>query len=258
MQALASRVGAAGLDLIVTNQVRLIRAPQIMDALEVNPALTPDLRRRIQEVREEFFVKKELQEKLRQLGELPTRELSEAELAAFQEAEIEAALRDAAAGKLVDHEAETPVEALSEEEHAKKNRLISTLTVPEKVRLALRGSRSDRLVLVRDSNRLVATTVIRSPKMSESEVELIANMRNLTEEVLRIIGNSRSFLRSYGIIHALVRNPRTPVPVAMNLLNRISQTDLKKLESNRNVTETIRKQAKQILQRAQQRPGTKH
>ena len=143
------------------------------------------------------------------------------------------------------------------DERAKKQ--ISQLSVPDRIRLALRGNRSQRGVLVRDPNRLVAVSVIKSPKMSESEVELIANMRNVQDEVLRIVGTSREWVRSYTIVHTLVRNPRCPLPIALNLINRLTHADLKKLEGNRNVPESLRKQAKQMLMRAAQRgAGARH
>ena len=85
-----------------------------------------------------------------------------------------------------------------------------TMTVMEKVKVAMRGTREERTVLIRDSNRLVAAAVLSSPKLSESEVEGIARMPNVSEEVLRIIGANRGWVKSYTIAAGLARNPKTP------------------------------------------------
>ncbi|MEA2329012.1 MAG: hypothetical protein QOE68_3971, partial [Thermoanaerobaculia bacterium] len=42
-------------EIVVINQARILRAPEILDALLANPAVTADVRRRAMETREEFF-----------------------------------------------------------------------------------------------------------------------------------------------------------------------------------------------------------
>jgi len=73
-------------------------------------------------------------------------------------------------------------------------------------------------------------------------------MRTVADEVLRLIAMNRSWIRSYLIIHNLARNPRTPVPTAMNILPRIRTKDLQNLQQNRNVSEAVRRQAYRLSQ----------
>src|SRR5690606_5251984 len=102
------------------------------------------------------------------------------------------------------------------EEAAEKH--ISLLSVMEKMKLAMRGTREQRAVLIRDPNRIVAAAVLSSPKLTETEVESFARMANVAEEVLRVIGSNRQWTKNYGVVAGLVRNPKTPLSISMNLL----------------------------------------
>jgi hypothetical protein len=90
--------------------------------------------------------------------------------------------------------------------------------------------------------------VVKNPRITEQEVENIATMRTVADEVLRLIALNRSWARSYPIIHNLARNPRTPVPTVMNILPRIRTKDLTHLTQNRNVSEAVRRQAYRLQQ----------
>ena len=129
-------------------------------------------------------------------------------------------------------------------------RLVSTLPIAERLKLATKGTREQRAQLIRDSNRIVATAVLTSPKLTESEVEAFARMGNVSEDVLRIIGTNRSWLKNYGIIHAVTRNPKTPPAISMQLMHRLTEKDIKMLSTDRNVPEVLRLAARRILTKA--------
>jgi hypothetical protein len=129
--------------------------------------------------------------------------------------------------------------AENEDEKATAQRL-SMMSVMEKMKVAMRGTREERTVLVRDPNRLVAAAVLSSPKLTESEVEAIAKMANVTEEVLRVIGTSRQWTKNYTVVSGLVRNPKTPVAISLNLLQRVNDRDVKLLATSRNIPEPLR------------------
>jgi hypothetical protein len=112
----------------------------------------------------------------------------------------------------------------------------------------MKGDREARGILIRDSNRMVATAVIHNPRITDQEVENIAAMRTVADEVLRLIALNRNWARSYPVIHNLVRNPRTPVPTVLSTLPRIRAKDLKNLTQNRNVPEATRRQAQRLFQ----------
>jgi hypothetical protein len=130
------------------------------------------------------------------------------------------------------------------------SRLVSTLPIAERLKLATKGTREQRAQLIRDSNRIVATAVLTSPKLTESEVEAFAKMGNVSEDVLRIIGTNRSWLKNYGIVLAVTKNPKTPPAISMQLMHRLTEKDIKMLTTDRNVPEALRLGARRVLTKA--------
>jgi hypothetical protein len=141
---------------------------------------------------------------------------------------------------------------LEEEEttEAGKNaapRILSGLPVKKKMKLAFKGTREQRAQLIRDPNKIVSAAVLSSPKLTEAEVEAFAKMGNVSEEVLRVIGMNRTWLKNYGTVLALVRNPKTPPALSMQLLPRISERDMKMISVDRNVPEALKLAARKFI-----------
>ena len=136
------------------------------------------------------------------------------------------------------------------EEEDDDPRLVSTLPIADRLKLATKGTREQRAQLIRDSNRIVATAVLTSPKLTEAEVEAFAKMGNVSEDVLRIIGTNRNWLKNYGVIHAVTRNPKTPPAISMQLMHRLTEKDIKMLSTDRNVPEVLRLAARRIMTKA--------
>jgi hypothetical protein len=124
---------------------------------------------------------------------------------------------------------------------------IAAMSPPQRLALAMRGTREERAVLIRDPNKIVAVAVLSSPKVTDSEVESIAKMANVSEDVLRIIGQTRAWMKNYAIASALARNPKTPMGVSLNLLPRLLEKDVKALASDRNVPDVLRLAARKRL-----------
>ncbi|HKQ53023.1 MAG TPA: hypothetical protein VJT74_11675 [Pyrinomonadaceae bacterium] len=122
-------------------------------------------------------------------------------------------------------------------------RRVMMMTVKDRIKLGMKGDREARSILIRDSNKVVAQAVIHNPRITDHEVENIAAMRTVSDEVLRLIALNRAWARSYPIILNLARNPRTPIPSAINILPRIHTKDLQHISQNRNVSEAVRRQA---------------
>jgi hypothetical protein len=123
---------------------------------------------------------------------------------------------------------------------------IAALNVPERVQLAQRGSREERMILIRDGVKVVALAVLESPKLSETEMESFAGMRNVQEAVLRGIAMRRRYLKLYGVVRALVHNPKTPLDVSLPLLKTLLTMDLKTLIRNKGVPELVTRIATKI------------
>jgi len=117
---------------------------------------------------------------------------------------------------------------------------LAMMTIAERMKAAMKGTKEERAVLVRDPNKLVSTAVLSSPKLTDSEVESFSKMANVSEEVLRIIGNNRSWLKNYGVIAGLAKNPKTPLSISMRLVQRLSDRDLKMISLDRNIQEPLK------------------
>lgn len=273
------------LELIAVNQQRLVRSPAIIDAILANPARSGEADRRATETRKEFFEKergaRQIADELRARGQTAAAEFFEsAELTtasgemSFDDAWLIAQHIEVSDSDIDDSwlPAERYEELLPEtvaESVANVQRVIESerlegkevsaervslirkvmfMNVKDRMKLAMKGDREARGILIRDSNKIVCSAVIKNPRVTDQEVENISAMRTVAAEVLRLIAMNRTWARSYTIIHNLARNPRTPIPTAMNVLMRIRTKDLQQLSQNRNISETVRRQAYRLAQ----------
>lgn len=127
--------------------------------------------------------------------------------------------------------------------------LVQKMTVMQKVKLARLGNKEARGLLVRDRNKIVATAAIRSPKISDKEVEGFSKARNISDEILRIIANNREWTRNYQVKLGLATNPKCPVPSAMKFLNFLQDRDLKSIMKSKDVPSAISVHARRLLQK---------
>jgi hypothetical protein len=166
--------------------------------------------------------------------EMPTIELE-------NEAEIDEPLLDAG-GEAVEEESEDRESGVQQ---------LAAMTFPQRLKAAMKGTREMRAVLIRDPNKLIASSVLSSPKVSVPEIESFARMQNVSEDVLRIIGSNRAWLKSYGVVLGLSKNPKTPLGMALTLMQRLTTKDLAKLSVDRNVAEALRIAARKRVVAAQ-------
>jgi hypothetical protein len=149
---------------------------------------------------------------------------------------------------LVDTLEELPeAPAVEEEAAAAEPKMLSSLSVLDRMKLAMKGTREQRSVLVRDSNKLVSAAVLSSPKVNEAEIEAFTKMGNVSEDVMRIIGQNRAWTKNYGVILGLCKHPKTPPAIAMTFVQRLHEKDLKMLTTDRNAKEGLRLLAKKML-----------
>lgn len=140
-----------------------------------------------------------------------------------------------------------PPDQKTAEEHEK---MLAMMTVMERLKLAMRGTREQRAVLIRDPSKMVAVAVVSSPKLTEPEVEAFARMTTVNEEVLRIIGANKVWTRNYAVALALARNPKSPLSIAMQMAPRLTERDMKQIASDRNVPEPVRLVVRKFLIKA--------
>ncbi|MDQ3473417.1 MAG: hypothetical protein M3447_06745, partial [Acidobacteriota bacterium] len=271
------------LELITHNQQRLVRAPKIIDGILGNAARSAEAERRARETQTEFFEKergaKQIAGELRARGktaaaeffesaelttihgelsledawliaehiEVSDAELDDSWLPSERYDEEDAAALAAAMEKVIEQETLTAGAELAPERVSLIRRLM-LMNARDRMKLARKGDREARSILIRDSNKIVAAAVINNPRITDQEAENIATMRTVADEVLRLMATNRNWARSYTIIHNLVRNPRTPIPTVINILPRIRTKDLQNLAQNRNVSDAIRRQSTRLAQ----------
>jgi len=273
------------LELIAINQQRLVRSPDLIEAILANPSRSSEAERRARETRREFFEKergvRQIAQELRAQGQVAAAEFFET--ADLTTAEGGLSIEDAwliaqhievsdadiddswlPAERYEELVTETPAEISANVQRAIEHeriesgdvsterismiRRIMMMNTRDRIKLAMKGDREARSVLIRDSNRVVSSAVMNNPRITDHEVENIAAMRTISDEVLRLISMNRGWARSYPIIHNLARNPRTPIPTILNILPRIRTKDLQNLSQNRNVSEAVRRQSARLAQ----------
>jgi hypothetical protein len=271
------------LELLAVNQQRLVRSPEIIEAILSNTARTSEAERRALETRREFFEKergaRQIADELRARGKDAAAEFFEsaelntpdghltlddawiiAQHIEVSDADIDDTWLPAERyDELVPEtaaEVSANVQRVIESEKLEGGevsaerisliRRIMFMTTRDRMKLAMKGDREARSILIRDANKIVSSAVINNPRITDHEVENISAMRTVADEVLRLIALNRTWARSYPIIHNLARNPRTPIPTAMNILPRIRTKDLQNLTQNRNVSEAVRRQAQRL------------
>ena len=133
------------------------------------------------------------------------------------------------------------------EEPASLVQRIASMTVPQKVKAAMKGTREMRAVLIRDPNKLVSLSVLSSPKVTDTEIESFARMGSVAEDVLRTIARTRAWMKNYQVVLALTKNAKTPVAISMTLLPRLQDGDIKRLSTDRYVPDPLRIAARKRL-----------
>ncbi len=124
---------------------------------------------------------------------------------------------------------------------------IAALTVGERVQLAMKGNKDERFLLIRDGARVVPQAVLESPKLTDTEAEMFASMKNVQEVVFRGLSSKRKFVKNYRVQRNLAFNPKVPIDLALGLVNNLLLSDLKSLSINKEVPDTVRKAALRLF-----------
>ena len=223
-------------DIVSNNQERMMREPEIVEALGSNPLTGRSVLERI----------------LSFLGADPEADAS-ADAASISDAEAEAALRAVLGESMGEYAGQFVAESgedwenIEDLENVGVYQLIQKMTVFQKIQLARLGNKEARSLLVRDRNKLVAMSVVLSPKISDSEIIAIAQSRNVCDDVMRLIARGRDWTKNYQVKLALASNPKCPQPIAMQFINYLQDRDLRQLMRSRDVPQAISTHAQRIL-----------
>jgi hypothetical protein len=231
-------------DIVSNNQERMLRCPEIVDALGVNPLTGRSVIDRILSflglARGAHEPDDEPEDGFDTAAPAPVTD-------ADARAVLETLLGDDVSGfarELIDESIEA-----DEETQRSLHALVQKMSVFEKVKLARLGNHEARTLLVRDRNKLVASAAIRSPKITDNEIVNFAKARNVSDEVMRIIARNPDWTRSYQVKLALASNPKTPPQTAVKFLNYLQDRDLRGIMKSKDVPAVVCTHARRILQR---------
>jgi len=124
---------------------------------------------------------------------------------------------------------------------------ILSMGMAEKIKLALRGNKDARLILVRDASKMIRRLVLMNPRISDAEVIAVARNRSVDEDLIRLIVNRREWMRNYQVRLALAQNPRTPLVIAIRQLPTLGERDLRALAKSKNVGASVATQARRMI-----------
>jgi hypothetical protein len=230
---LARRVPPDLQEILLLRQDAIIEEPAILEALEENPRVSVYSQRRIAEYRQHLLPRPGAG-----APSMPAPQLEEMD---------ERTLADAIATART-----LPPAGEIDEKTGLSEGQIRMLPVPARLKLTRGAPRALRTILLRDSNSLVAISVLVNNNLSEQEVEQTAGNRAVNEEVLETIAKRREWVNRYSIAKALVQNPRTPLPTALRLVPKLGVRDLRELGRDRNVADAVRSTALRLYRIKQQ------
>ena len=208
---------------------------EIKVAMEETPAADPD--------RDEAF-----SAKMQSRAPAPAEASSEEELEQTEETDVDMSATEddrVEEGGATEQEGEEAPEEISFESRTQQLMAMNTM---EKIRTALLGDQSDRGFLIKDSNKIVAMAVIKSPKIKDNEVVGYSSNRSLSPDVIRYISSRREWVKLYQIKLNLVMNPKTPLAKALSLLPFLKNNDVKKIARSKNIPSALAKAAKRKVQ----------
>ncbi|MDR3672083.1 MAG: hypothetical protein P4L36_14645 [Holophaga sp.] len=236
------------LEIPLNNQVLWLERPAILDLLEAHPEAEYHIKRRVNEFRRDVLrlIPEEVaQERLEVIDEVEAGRLDRAwsELPLPKETPQE----EPAAELTPERLHRDVVTETGEEIPLRLTQRVMKLRTNQKIMLAIKGGKEERTLLIREANRLIQVNVVRNGRITEGEVAFIAQMRTISDEVIRIIAANRDWMKKYTILKNIVMNPKTPLALSLNFFKRLIDLDLKILVRDKNVPEILRREAKRYL-----------
>ncbi len=233
---IASQGSNEVLEVLISNEIRVIAFPELIDFIKGNSKASGYVISKLQ-VLYDYYLKQESQEIS------PQEVLSDKKNFEKVQSEVKKIEEDSQEEEEKETQTKEEIEEEKEEELVEAVKQINRLSVPEKIKKALTGSKTDRMILIRDNNKMVSLSVIESPKLSSDEVVAIARNKSLPTEIIAKIAQNRYFTKNYIVMHELIQNPKTPLQIALGFLNSLHERDLRQLSRDKNANPPIRKMA---------------
>ena len=231
LKKIAEKGSSEMLEILFENQIKLIAYPEILDIAEKNPNLTQYLKGKINEIRDYYLLHEEVEV-------ISEEDIIENVEEIVDDNEIEE--------EITESTDEVSDEVIKEEKEKKAKSVleaINSMNISERVKLALTGTKTERMILIKDPNTMVSRAVIESPKITEDEVLQLAKNKGIAGEIISKISSNREWVKNYSIMLALAQNPKTPVKDALGFVKKLHDRDLKNLSRDRNVNPVVRQLA---------------
>lgn len=256
--SLGKRLDEGGLEIIFQNEVRLLRCPALVEALYFNKNARMSSVSRALELCARNGVRLD---GIPAFADMASAIMSDPNAAkpSLPDGTFAAALSDAdATGEPILKGDSLAPEPAPENKRKTSSSFIKfdELKIFEKMRLASVGNAYCRQVLIRDSNRVVAMAVVRSPAITDGEIVAAASNRAVCDDVIRFIANSREYTKGYAVKQALVNNPKCPLTFSLRLLSFLRPDDLKAVSRSRNIPGALATAAKKLLQTRDKSSGS--
>jgi hypothetical protein len=247
-QIVAATSSAKLIDIVANNQLRILRDERVLRSLVGNPSAS----KAVVDLTCDFAVRSGLV-----LTDLPA--MVEAHLrihgappavpGSQQAAEADHNTALAVMAEFGDSVTDPSAPPMEDPKRLNLTQRIGKMSIAEKIKLSSLGNKEARAILMRDPNKIVALSVIHSPRISDGEVLQLAHSKTCPDDVLRVIINARDWTRQYPIKLALVKNPKVPLAIAMRLMSTLRDSEVKELAGNKNIPSGIRMQAKKMLEK---------
>jgi hypothetical protein len=225
------------MELLVSNQARILQSKLLYDTLVKNEMISGALRSRLIELVEGRYVADSQVEKEVEEEESPDAQ-DEADDQQDRDQESEEPEESGAT------EAEEPEEELN----LNIDQKIRNMSVAEKIKFASLCNKEARTILLRDSSRTVIIAVMNSPKLTEEEVIAVAKSRQSNDEAIRMITRNKEWMKIYAVKLGLATNPKTPTGIAIRLIPFLNKKDVKDIAKSKNVPGVIANTAKKAIQ----------
>lgn len=243
-------------DNIARNQVRMMRYPAIIEAIYFNPLAASGVVQGVMEL----AVRSNLpldhipgfrETKAVLLGEEPDESgggLSDIE---FASAMLIATGQGELAAQMLDQLPPELRAQVEEKVSTSLGALIAKMSVSQKIRIAMVGDAMTRKILIRDPKKIVAMAVLKSPRLNDNEITTFASNKTLSEDILSSIARNRQWTKDYATRKALVFNPKCPLTFTLSFLRTLNNKDVRDCSQSRDVNQTVARQAKRMLEQAQ-------
>jgi len=123
---------------------------------------------------------------------------------------------------------------------------IRNMNPNERFRLAIKASRTERQILLRDSSPQVLLGLLAHPRIENKEVLELVKSTHATGAMMERVAGNRKWMSNQEIQLAIVKSPKTAPPLAIKLLETSRIQDLRMLAKSGNVREQVRRAALRV------------